>query len=79
MKLYTVKEVAELLGQKQQTVLDHINKGWLNASNIAKEGSKRPRYKITEKALEDFLERRSVKHQAKRGTRKRLTATRKYY
>ncbi len=55
---YSVREVAERLGiSDTNTVLKAIKSGDLEASNIG--GKKRPTWRITPKAIEEFLTKRT--------------------
>jgi len=51
IKVYTVDEIAELLQVGRKTVYDYIENGDLKAAKIGKY------WKITEAALNDFLEK----------------------
>lgn len=56
---YTVNQIAEKLQVHRDTVVGWIRKGELLALNVAMSG--KPRYRITEDALEGFkLRRRAV-------------------
>ena len=69
MKFYRVKEIAELLQVNQTKVLSWINGGHLEAVNVGS-GSKRPRYRISQACLDDFLKKRT-KDKPVRPTRRR--------
>jgi hypothetical protein len=56
---FTVAEVAASYRVKPHTVLSWIKAGWLQAANMAAASSTRPRWRISEKALEAFEDRRS--------------------
>lgn len=48
-KLYTLQEVADILGYNRQTLYNNIRKGKLTATKCGKE------YRITEEQLQDIL------------------------
>ncbi len=48
-KVYTLKEVADILGYNRQTLYNNIRKGKLKATKCGKE------YRITEEQLQDIL------------------------
>lgn len=49
-KLYTLQEVADILGYNRQTLYNNIRKGKLTATKCGKE------YRITEEQLQDILQ-----------------------
>ena len=53
-KWYSAAAVAKLLGTVTATVISHIDDGTLGAINIARRGSKRRRFRISEKHIADF-------------------------
>ena len=53
-------EIARRYGVANKTVLDWIRQGELVALNLARRGSKRPRYSVTPEALERFELSRQV-------------------
>jgi hypothetical protein len=59
-KQLTPPQVARQLQVRAETVIGFIRSGQLRAINIAKLGSRRPRYRISVKDLEDFEARRTV-------------------
>lgn len=54
MKLYTVKETAELLASSQKTVRELIKRGELSAHRFANE------YRISDEAISEFLKKTLV-------------------
>lgn len=50
-KLYTLQEVADYLKVSRQTIYNYVTAKKLQASKIGKE------YRVTEKELQDFLEK----------------------
>lgn len=48
-KLYTLKEVADILGYNRQTLYNNIRKGKLQATKYGKE------YRITEEQLQNII------------------------
>lgn len=48
-KLYTLQQVADILGYNRQTLYNNIRKGRLTATKVGKE------YRITEEQLQDIL------------------------
>lgn len=58
--MLTPPEIGRRLGQKADTVRDVIRSGELSAVDLARPGSKRPRYRVTEAALAEFLAGRTV-------------------
>lgn len=53
MKIYKVKEAAEILGMHPDTIREKIRRGELKAKNVAT--GKRPEYRITEKAIAEYV------------------------
>lgn len=49
-KVYTLQEVADILGYNRQTLYNNIRKGKLTATKCGKE------YRITEEQLQDILQ-----------------------
>lgn len=66
--------VAKLLGTDPETVRVWIRSGKLPASNFAKPGAKRPRFRCSEDDLLVFQERRRVKPPPKPARRRREQA-----
>lgn len=58
MKFYTVAEVKDLLQVNHAKVLSWINKCEIEAINIS-EGQKQARYRISQEALDKFLQART--------------------
>lgn len=58
MKVYTPPEVAKILKVSRDKILAWIRIGDLKAFNTSK--AKRPRYRISKDAVEDFMEERQV-------------------
>lgn len=56
----TPPQLAKCFGVKAVTVLEWIRAGELPAFDVAKKGSKRPRYRITKSAAEAFQQRRAA-------------------
>ena len=56
----TPPEIASRFGVKPETVLSWIRNGELAAINLARQGSLRPRYRISPEALATFEQVRSV-------------------
>jgi excisionase family DNA binding protein len=77
---FTVSGAARLLKVNRDKVLGWINRGELQASNTANQGSRLPRYLISRSDLDAFLVRRTkrVKTPAKR-QRRLPVAERRYY
>jgi excisionase family DNA binding protein len=53
MKLYTIKEAAEILLVERQTIIRKIEEGRLKAINVG--SGKKKTYRISEEALNDFI------------------------
>lgn len=67
----TVKQVCEHYGVTEHTVLAWIRSGDLKALNVAPANGRRPKWRITDKAIEDFERARSTyppprKHERRR-------------
>ena len=61
MKTFTAKEVAEMLKISAGTVGSLISSGELVAMNCSRSpSSQRPRFRVTEQALAEFLAKRAV-------------------
>ena len=68
----TVKEVAEHLGVQQRSVLELIKSGALLASDVSlNPTSGRPRWRIQEAELQNFLDRRVHQPTTKRRRRRK--------
>jgi hypothetical protein len=76
MSYFRVKDLADRFGVTEHCILAWIRAGTLQATNIARhEGSKRPRWRISELALELFELRRQATPRPQRGRpRKRQPA-----
>lgn len=61
----TVPAISESLRVKQQTVLGWIRYGRLLGVNVAREGARRPRWRVRESDLEIFLLSRTGQAPAK--------------
>ena len=59
MTVYTAKQVAEILGCSTDNVYRLIKYGQLEAFKV----SIRPCYRVTEKALNDFIERMKIRNE----------------
>lgn len=57
---YKISEIVKLLRVSKNTVHDWIRAGTLKACNVAKADSKRPSYRITPQALEEFRKNRAT-------------------
>ncbi len=64
--MLTTKEAARVLGLSDQTILNFIRDGSLAAINVARAGSRRPRYAVTGNSLNAFLVARRVTATTKR-------------
>ncbi len=58
MKWYSATEVAKLLNVATATVISHCEDGTMPAINIARESSKRRRWRISEDHLTEFQSKR---------------------
>lgn len=70
----TPPEAAKLLRVDPATVICWIRSGELLASNLASRSARRPRYRISRQALDDFLAGRQVQVRPKIIRRKRNDA-----
>ena len=61
MKWYSAAEVAKQRGVVTATIIGHIDDGTLEAVNVARRGSKRRRFRISEAMLAAFDEKRATK------------------
>ena len=68
MKRFTVKELVEVYGVSENTVLGWIHRGRLEAVNIS--DSNRPQWRITEEAINKFEASRITKAPAVQRRRK---------
>jgi excisionase family DNA binding protein len=77
--MYTPPSMAKLLGVDADKVLGWIRTGELKAFNVATRSSGRPRWRIEQEALDEFLQRRQspapVVPQPRRRRRKREGVT----
>ena len=77
MKRFSTKQVAAHLGISRETVAALIRSGQLAAINVSlSPSSRRPRYRVTEQALEDFEAQRSVQQQRRPAQRRTTSYTR---
>lgn len=58
MKVYTIKEVSEMLKVHDRTVRRYIRSGELQAINLGSDSQ--PNWRIREDDLEEFLEKKKV-------------------
>lgn len=80
ISLHTVQAVAEMFGVDDGKILKWIRKGELVAVNIAHDVGGRPRWRISQAALDAFLLRRQSQPPAPASRRLRPQAGgRKYY
>jgi len=61
MEWFSAKEAAKRRDVSTGTMIGHIDDGTLEAVNVARKGSKRRRFKISEAMLSAFDERRATK------------------
>ena len=82
-KAHPVSAVAELYSVDDQTVRDWIKAGDLAAVNVGKAGAKRPSYRVTPEALEQFeRSRRAVpmpSREVRTRRKKQATGQRVYF
>lgn len=71
---YGVKDIAERYGSGLHTVLGWIDRGELAAINVARQAGGRPRWRITEDALQAFERSRSNSPEPNPKRRQRQTA-----
>jgi len=69
MNALTVADVAEKVGTSESIILAHIHAGRLVAVNIGL-GSQRPRWRLTQEAVTNFLESRAAPRPEPRRRRK---------
>ncbi|MEO2033396.1 MAG: helix-turn-helix domain-containing protein [Planctomycetaceae bacterium] len=74
MPRLTVRQVAELLQVKPQTVREFIAAGWLRAINVASPSALRPRWRIHVTDLAAFENRRSAQQPAQSKRRRRQSS-----
>lgn len=75
MKFYTPPEIAKLLKISPESVIAMIRRHELTGFDLASPGSSRPRFRITEAALQDFIARREIKPPTPTTRRPRKPAT----
>jgi hypothetical protein len=75
MIVYSPPEIAKLLKIAPESVIAMIRRGDLSGFDVASPGSSRPRFRITEFALADFIARREIKPPTPAVRRKRKPAT----
>jgi hypothetical protein len=61
MQWYSAAQVAKIKNVATATIINHIDDGTLEAVNVARKGSKRRRFRISEGMLSAFDEKRSVR------------------
>ena len=74
-RMLTPPQVARRLVVDASKVIDWINSGQLKAANLAKSTAGRPRYKISEDWLAQFLEHRQASKPPPKPQRRRKTLT----
>lgn len=60
-QLHTIPETARLLGVHRDTVYQLINRGDLESCDIAPSGSRRPKTRVSDAAIERFITARTRK------------------
>jgi hypothetical protein len=73
------RQVAEQLVVAPEKILALIESGELLAVNVASAGSSRPRWRISQEAFDQFLQRRQNRPPAPRVQRRRKATTVKEY
>jgi excisionase family DNA binding protein len=74
-KIYTVQEIHRRYGVTVQTVLGWIHSGELRAVNVGRRpGAKKPRWRITQEALDAFEQARTPTPPPPRGRRRKRPA-----
>lgn len=68
-------EVGERFGISTSAVLSLIRSGALPAVNVSPPGTRRPRYRISESDIAEFLERRAVRPPAAPARRRKRADT----
>jgi excisionase family DNA binding protein len=71
----TPPEVAKELGVEPSKIIAWIRQGELRAINVATRPTGRPRYRIDEEAIEEFLHRRATKPPTPAPPRRQRAAT----
>jgi len=61
VKWYSAKQAAKIKNVATATIIGHIDDGTLEAVNVARRGSKRRRFRISEAMLSTFDEKRATK------------------
>lgn len=69
-KLYTVRELREVLKTSKDRILEMIASGQIVASNIGTPGGKRPTWRISQSSLDNYLAATSTNPAATRTRRK---------
>lgn len=75
----TVREVAELLGIRQHSVLALIHKGELRAFDVSLERGGKPRWRIARDELDSFMTRRTHQAAPPRRRHRSRSIPRKYF
>jgi len=70
-RTYIPREVAEIFRVSEEKVLRWIASGELVAFNVAASTSGRPRWRITQEALDDFIRTRSATPPPQKPTRRK--------
>ncbi len=80
MKTHTPPTIAKLLGIKVDKVHAWIRAGELKAVNVAQKRSGRPRWRVLDEQLQDFLRsRESVKPPPRRRRRSKVYTGKQYF
>ncbi len=61
MQWYSAKQAAKIKNVATATIIGHIDDGTLEAVNVARKGSKRRRFRISDGMLSAFDEKRATK------------------
>ena len=75
MTCYSPPQVADMLGVAPETVIGWVRSGQLPGFDVSRPAARRPRFRITEAALADFIARREIKPPTLAVRRKRKPAT----
>ncbi len=80
MKTHTPPTIAKMLGIKVDKIHAWIRAGELKAVNVAQNRSGRPRWRVLDEHLQEFLRsRQSVKPTAQRRRRKKIFSGKQYF
>lgn len=79
MKTYSIREIRERYGVGEHTVLAWVRRGELRAIDVSRKPGGRPKWRITQEALDAFEAHRTPTPPPSRAKRRRPAGVIEYY